>query len=895
MSRWRTFLFRLRETFRSRRHNAEMGAEMQHHLELRIERNIANGMSPEEARLAALRAFGGVEQIKERARDERGLRWLESFGQDLRYGLRQLRKTPGFTAIAVLTLGIGVGANTATFSLVEEVVLKSLPVKQPEELVFLGSTGQVRANHPHWIQGNGGLSPVLVRELQERGAPLVDLCAFGRLEQMNAVIDDSAEVVPTVHIVTGNYFSTLGLSAEIGRLLGPEDDRPGGMPTTVISFRYWQNRFRGDPTVLGKSIWLNSVPLTIVGVAPAGFGGVGQVGQPAEIFVPLALAPRLKPDTIGRYNLNQSSFWWLWPIARLHPNVTPAIVRAQLDPIFRQSVLADFPETISQPHQPHLSVRQGDHGLGVPDEQRHSLFILTGMVGLVLVVTCVNLANLLLARGAARRREIAVRLALGASRWRVVRQLLTESLLFLSIGCGLALLFAQWGKDLLLTQHPLGYLELAPSFDGRVFIFTVAVALVTGVLFGLAPAIRVTRFDVKSEFNGGSGSASAARNRFASGLLVAQVALSFVLLVGAGMFVRTLRNLEAVDVGFNRHQVLLFTVDSASDDSTKAEATYRRLNEGLATLPGVLASTFSSVPLLSHELEIHGGSLQGERGLGAGGRRDLGGAINGVGPDFFQTFQFRLLRGRGFEPRDFDGNAKVAVLNESMAQRNFPNGDAVGQITNYGEIVGVVQDAKYSDLRRPLEPTVYVAYHRRPSNRQAHFALRFSGNPEVIAGLVRARLHDFDRTLPMFDVRTQDEQIDRLLEPERLYAWLAGCFSGLALLLAGIGLYGLLSYAVLQRTREIGVRMALGALPRWVVRMILKESLVLVGIGMFVGIGGGIMAVRLIATQLYGVNTLDVPSYATAVLFLLVVGLIAAVLPARRAAKVDPIVALRYE
>ncbi|MBI4624048.1 MAG: ABC transporter permease [Verrucomicrobia bacterium] len=904
--------------FRQRTLERELDAELRFLFDQQIKDNLAAGMSPEEARRAAAIEFGGLEQVKETCRDERSGQWLETLLHDLRYAVRQLRKTPGFTSVVILSLALGIGANTAIFSLVNEVLLKSLPVKNPDELVVFRHSGRIMAYAPRWINGNGdhvvdsitkehrnnAFSPVVFARLQEKSTALSDVFAFSPMAQLNAVIDDMPEIVPLGQIVSGNYYAGLGVPALLGRTLTPADDQPAATAVAVISHRYWQRRFNREPAVVGKTIWLNTVPVTIVGVTPANFSGTLQVGEAPDFSVPLALAPRLRPERASYFERQQPSYWWLRIIGRLQRGATREQVRAQLEGAFQQVVLEAFPNT-DMP-LPGLRVEPGDQGL---DEARRtyrqSLLILTGLVGLVLTIACVNVTNLLLARAAARRKEIAVRLALGAGRGRVVRQLLTESLLLSLLGGGLGALFAWWGKDLLLALQPAALpstsgsaLVLDLAIDGRGLAFTIAVAIATGILFGLIPALRATRVDLNAEFQGGARTrGSVSRSRLAKSLMVAQVALSLVLLIGAGLFTRTLRNLQRVDAGFDRGQLLLFRLDAeaAGRDRMQTAALYREVRERVAALPGVRASTFSMYPLLASQKTGGGGSIFGYKN-GPGVAITIGGDITGVGPDFFKTIRIPVLLGREFDFRDTTRAAEVVVINQKLVRKVFGDENPIGKRTTFGEIVGVVADAHYDDLKNSVEPTAYVPFQQmRVLGGQGNFAVRTDVDSRAVLASVRGIVRQIDPKLPLFDVRTQEEQVARLLQQERLFAQLAGFFGLLALGLVCVGLYGLMSYAVLQRTGEIGIRVALGALPRSVQWMILRESLALVCVGVVVGVAGAWAASRLIAKMLYGLSPTDPVTYGGVALLLIAVALLACLLPARRASKVDPMVALRCE
>lgn len=895
-----------------------MAEEIGQHLEGLIDRNLAAGMSPAEARSAALRAFGGVEQLKEQCRDQRRFRWLEEGGQDVRHALRLLWKNPGFTVVAVLSLVIGIGTSTAVFTLCNEVLLKSLPVNRPQDLIVLRYRGKVCVVAPRWMEADGdrlaepatgqtatnAFSPAVFERLRARGSDLADLFAFAPLPQLTVLIDGQPDVVPLIQVVSGNYYAGLGVRPLLGRVLAPADDQPESAPAAVISFRCWQRRFAQDPAAVGKVVWLNNVPVAIVGITPPDFPGTLQVGESPDFSVPLAIASRLRPDKMGRFDPHQPSFWWLRIMGRLAPGVTQERLQARLGGRFQQAVLDAYPETRAQPEFPQLVVESGRQGLDEARRSyRQSLLILAGIAGIVLLIACVNVANLLLARTTARRREIAVRLALGASSGRIIRQLLTESLMLALLGAGFGALLEWWGKDLLLALRPVGVsaLVLDLHLDWRVLGLTTVVAVVAGLLFGLAPAVYATRLELKSEFQGAGCQRSAGCVAPAKALIVVQVALSLVLLVGAGLFTRTVQNLQAVDVGFNRTRLLLFQVDAigAGRNRDQVANLYRRLNERIAVLPGVRASTYSLQPLLGGQKIVGDGSLRGPTGIP--GQKGLGVSVdlNGVGPGFFTTFEMPILLGRAFTAREEMPGAEAVVINETLARTCFGDENVLGRRTNWGEIVGIVRDASYGDLKQPVAPTAYIPFlQAAPAiapDAKGNFAVRTLGDPMALLPSVRRAVRGIDPKLPLFDVRTQEADVDRLLQQERLFARLSRLFGAVALGLVCVGLYGLMSYSVLRRTAEIGIRLALGAVPGKVQRMILRESLGLVGAGLGIGLVIAAAITPQIAALLYGLSPYDPLTYGGVVLVLLTVGLVACWLPARRAAQIDAVTALRCE
>ncbi len=842
---------------------------------------------------------------------------------DLRLALRQLLKSPGFTAVAVLSLALGIGANTTIFSLVNEVLLKSLPVRDPEQLVLF-SWAASKHTGPRSINGWSSRDSKTGEQTStsfsrhtfdlfraEHAAPLADVFAFAPLDRANVIVDGQAEVVSTAQVVSGNYHEALGVPMVAGRALRPADDQPSAPPVVVISHSYWQRRFSGDPAAIGKTITINNVVAEIIGVTTARFPGTLQVGEVQDLTLPLSTYPLLEPeDTDAR----EPWSWWLRIMGRLAPGATFEQARLSLAGAHHASIKdtldRDNSDPAAQANEPpennvRLMAASGAQGLiEARREYSQSLGILSALAGLVLLVACANVANLLLARGAARQREIAVRLALGASRTRLLRQLLTESVLLGLIGGAAGVALAWWGRGVLLALQPLGTskLTLDLALDWRVLGLTTVVAVLTGIVFGVAPAWRATRLNINAEFSGGARTLGGARSRTARALMIAQVALSLVLLVGAGLFTQTLRNLQRVDAGFNRSHLLLFRVDAMAAGHKREELAplYQRLAERFAALPGVTALTFSDMPVLS------GGSWTTNVVLP--GKPEQPGhhqyaVMNGVNPTFFATYGVALVQGRTFTDRDDARAPKVAIVSQAFAREYFGNESPVGRRFSNGdpqdrndfEIVGVVRDIRSIRLNQEPKPSAFLPYPQLRNARSANFALRTAGDPGALVQSLETALREIDPSLPLSNVRTQEEQVGRMLAPERLFARLSGFFGGLALLLASIGLYGLLSYSVLRRTGEIGLRMALGALPKQVLGMILRESLLLVAIGAALGLTAAAGLSRLVSSHLYGLSATDPVVYLAVTALLLLVATVASLLPARRAASVNPTEALRSE
>jgi predicted permease len=854
---------------------------------------------------------------------------------DLGLAVRQLRKTPGFTATAVLSLGLGIGANTAIFSLVNDFLLRSLPVRHPEELVLFRLTEGVRGRLSRAGENNGSIDPATGRSsstsfsllifdrFRARHPALSEIFAFAPFNQVHVLVDGLPELAVSAQLASGRYHSGLGVPAILGRTFTEEDDRASATPVAVISYRYWGNRFGRDRSVLGKTIQINRVPTTIVGVTPPGFAGAMQAGDYVDVTVPLAHYLRFQPDRAARA---QPWYWWIRIMGRLAPGATAAQASASLEPIFqetaRESWLAGRRPRESAPgvmldgalgEIPDDSTLAADPGgQGENNTRRQyarSLRILMGLVSLVLAAACANVANLLLARGVGRRREIALRLALGATRSRIVRQLLAESLLLAFAGAALGAVLAWWSRDLLLALRPFGNTSVVLDLplDARVLGFTIASAAATALLFGLAPALRATRVELTTEFQGGTRSLVGSRSRLSQALMVVQIALSLVLLVSTGLFIRTLGNLGGVDAGFNRRGLILFGIDATSAGYTREQfaALQSRVQERLERLPGVRAATFSSVALLSRV-------RQNKRITVPGYAPPPGASMivntNGLAPNFFTAMELPLVLGRGFSGRDDAAAPRVAVVNQAFVRTYCAGENPVGRRIGIGpapsdqvEVVGVAADAKYTELRGATPATIYLpAFQRLDGN--ANFALRLAAarpgedggvDLGVVFPAIRAAVREIDPALPVLNLRTQDEQIDRLHSQELLFARLSGLFGVLALALASVGLYGLMSYAVLRRTAEIGLRMALGALPWHVLRMILRESLTLVCLGVAAGIAGACAASRVIAAMLFGLSPTDPVTYGASALILAAIALLASLLPARRASRVDPMIAFR--
>jgi len=861
--------------------------------------------------------------------------------QDLRYGFRMLLKQKGLTAVALLSLALGIGANTALFSIVDAMLLKMLPVKEPDRLVLfktiapqgfsVGSyNGSSNKDQQTGLINRTSFAFVTYQRLREQEGPMSDIFAFGNIG-LNVTADGQAEIA-NGQAVTGNYYAALGVQPAVGRVLNDEDDKAGAAPVAVLSHRYWQKRFGGDAAIVGKQMNLNNVPFTVVGVSAKGFDGTAGVGTSQDVSIPVAIEPQLYADKDRSY-MNGAGVWWLRIMGRLKPGVTPEQAQGQLENAFLQSVLehraarqaaakARGGNAISDldPKQyPRLIADPG--GQGEMYRRKYyapSLYLLLGVVGLVLLIACANVANLLLSRSAGRQNEIALRLALGASRRRLVRQLLTESVLLSLLGGLFGIIFAIWIKDGLIAVSDWGgrgMNTLEPSLDWRVLGFTLALSLLTGIVFGLAPAWRTTRIDLTPSLkDSGRGSSAVHRSLLSRGLVVVQVALSLLLLVGAGLFVRTLLNLQRVDPGFNTQNLLLFDVEPAligyKDD--KLRQIYGQIGERLEAVPGVQGVTFSRMPLLSQSSssssvflrEALNATPDSEGRIPPSGE----GYRHVVRENFLQAMGIPLLSGRTFGPQDDTTSSKVVVVNQTFANKFFPDQNAIGKRFTYDtkkpdelEIIGIARDAKYTSQRDEIPPTVYSSYRQERPQSGATFEVRTTGDPSATIASVRSVVREIEPNLPVMNVKSQVEQADETLRMERLFAKLLTLFALLAQQLAAIGLFGVLAYTVSQRTHEIGIRMALGADRGNVLRMIVKQGMILVVIGVVLGVVGAYILTKYLESwislskMLFGVKVTDPLTYGVIAVLLTFVALIACYIPARRATKVDPLVALRYE
>jgi predicted permease len=884
----------------------ELQDEMQLHLELRRQQQVEAGVPPDDAAAAAHRRFGNATLLRERGYNAWGWSWLEGLLQDILYGLRAMLHSPGITIVALLSLALGIGANTAIFSLMDAVMLRSLPVKDPGKLVLLG-TGEVWGGTNSF--GNTFLySYPFYRQMQQRNQVFSDTAAFLSMHNdVHGSVEGRKETEPMqVQLVSGTYFPTLGVQAMRGRMLTDEDDRiEGGNPLAVVSDAWWKRSLASDPQVLNKRLKIGSTIFSIVGVAPPEFFGT-KVGESPDIWIPLSMMREVPPG-YGSYTDNSAD--WLEIFGRLKPGVSAAEATTNVNLLFQQILLGFAGGSPSQKDlatlkQAHIELTSMARGLSsLRAEFSSPLKILMAIVGLVLLIACANIANLLLARSTARAREFAVRQALGAQRSRLVRQLLTESLMLAVTGGALGVVLAAGASRLLLRMVSTGaeVMPLNVSIDIRMLLFTMATTLATALLFGTIPAFRATRLELTTTLKDGRGTTgSRTRSPLARLLVISQVAFSLVLVVGAGLFLRSLVNLTRVDTGFNKENVLRLQTDASSagykSDEPRLQSLYRQIEARVAALPGIRAASFSTST-------FHEGTW-GTSVFTAGDHVEQikEAEHNIVGNRYFATMQIPLLAGRTFGPQDTRTSQKVAVISEGIARTLFPQGSPIGRRfgmedpknANDFEVIGVVKNVKFHSLQENDDTLDYLPAAQSDGYLN-DFEVRYSGDFGAIAAAVQRIIHDIDHNLPISRVTTLDEQVARSYTDQRVVAQLSTFFGLLAVFLSAIGIYGLMSYVVSRRTNEIGIRMALGAERMHVRWLVMREVLLLVAIGVAIGAPAALLSSKLVASMLFGLHGNDPSSLLTAVLVMLSIAALAGYPPARRASRIDPMVALRYE
>ena len=903
----------IRAMMHRRRLESEMEAELENHLEALTTDLIRAGHSPREAERRARIALGSAVMHKEEMRASLGLRWFDELFADLRFAWRILRKNPGFTAIAGVSLALAIGANTAIFSVAKVLLYDRLAIPHPDALKMLRWTGDDKVvAHSAWgdfddTPGGGMTASVfpypIYREMSLHPAGMQSLAGF-KEDGMNATVRGTARRV-SVAEVTGNYYQTLEVHPQLGRAIQPTDDAvPSAGDVAVISDGLWSREFGRSPAVLGQTITVNQSKLTIVGVNPPGFTGAKNVLESPDLFVPISLEPLLARHREKGSDLSNPDFWWVNVVGRVKPGVAESEAEQGLGVQFESAVRAlatvKAGDTI-----PRLQLANGSRGLHWADRMfRKPMLVLQGLTGLVLLLACANVANLLLARGSQRQREMSVRMALGAGRKRIARQLLTESLLLAALGgCG-GLLIGYLSRNVLpsLLVNSWEESSVRVPFDWTVFMCAAAIILVTGMLFGMAPAWFAARTEVSSSLKESAQTTTRHRRGTSGKALVGiQIALSTLLVVGAGLFLRTLTALDSQDFGFNTDHLVLFEISppGARYPAGKNVALHEELERRIAALPGIQHESPATNAYLADSISNSDFLLEGEK-FEKGNRQAED--FNEVGNDFFTTLGIKIIAGRGFTSEDTATSPKVAVINQALAKKRFPNVNPIGRMFRADRdkpdlirIVGICSDTYYYTLREGPPPQFFLPYVQQPDIYPMTYQLRTTLSTAALAPMLRSTVQSIDRDLPVTDLRTQREQINATLQIERALAALASGFGALALALACVGVYGIMAYSVAQRTNEIGIRLALGAHPRQVRGMIVRESIWLALAGILAGVLGVLGCARLVRSMLYGVTPNDPFTIAAGMALLLAVALAATWIPARRAAGVQPMQALRHE
>jgi len=902
----------------------EMSRQVQEELAFHVESYAAElerrGVPHDEALRRARAELGSVAARREDCRRAWGARWLDELRGDLRYALRMLAKSPGFALIAIGSLALGIGVNTVIFTAAQHMLLDRLTVPHPEQLRLLGwsqptNNGAVVQIWGWWddradqTSVSTSFSYPVYEQLRRQNRSMEELLAFKPLGGQTLTVNGKPEALDA-EMVSGNYFSALDVRPELGRAIDEADDgAPGSGPVAVISDGYWTTHFGRNADVIGKTLLVNTVPLTIVGVAPKGFTGASSAQGTPVVFFPMSMQPQVSPSPFNAARnpslLTNTEHWWVLVMARAKAGMPDRTAAAELSVTLDAAVRATMP--VNGKTIPRLLLKDGSRGQNPSaEEMAKPLTVLMGLAGFVLLLACANLANLLLARASARQREMSVRMAMGAGRWRVVRQMLTESLMLSLLGgaAGLTLAYAvRNGIPRLLSNAWLPP-AFSARFDWRILGFAIGISVLTGLVFGLAPAWAATRVEVSSGLKDSAQTTTHRRRGLAGKALVAlQVALSMVLVVVAGLFTRTLMELGHVNLGFRPDNLLLFTIVPPQARYPDAATTplYRQLEEKLASVPGVERETLLEEPLISGNADTNTFVPEGAPRKKDGDNPSV--LMNNVGAGFFQTFGIPIVAGRGFDATDTETSRKVAVINAALAKKYFPNVNPIGRTFVEGyhepvqmEIVGVCGDTKYYDLRNQAEPIFYLPYRQRQHGiSQATFVLKTRMDRAVLMEAVRKAVASVDGNLPLMNVRTQDEQIAAKMRPERIFADLTVGFGVLALVLAAIGIYGMLAYTVSRRTSEIGIRMALGARPAMVLGMVLREATWIASIGLVAGTAAALGLGKLVASLLYGLRWWDPATLAGSGALLALVALGASWIPARRAAGVDPMTALRHE
>ncbi len=880
---------RVRGSFGRRAFEREVDREIEEHLALLAERFVRQGMTAEKARFAARKQFGGMTQMKNELRERSRFRLFEVILQDSGYVWRQFRRAPLFAFAAILTLALGIGANSAIFTLVDQLILRLLPVRDPQQIVRLAGQG----NHYGSNMGHNVLSYTMYQTLRDQNSVFSQMMCR-RAVWFTANVGSESEVL-SGELVSGNYFPLLGVKAGAGRVFDASDDlHPNANPVAVLSYGYWRSRFAGRSEVIGRRILINNYPLTIVGVAQPGFEGL-EPGLPTQFFVPVMMTGKLFPhDDFG--NMFDQRLRWVNVYGRLKAGMTLRNAQAGLQPLFHQILQAELsgagfahatPYDRQQFLKMWLEVMPGGQGDSVLRRQyQQPLFLLMGVAGLVLLIACANLASLLAAKAATRQREIAIRVAIGSSRARLIQQLLTESL-WLAIAGGAAGVFVAIamvrGLLAFLPENPTGYaISAFPS--ATVLWFAFGASLFTGILFGLTPALQAAHSDITGVLKAQAASVTGGGTTvlFRKVLVAVQIALSLILLIGASLFIRSLATLRALNPGFQTHNVLQFEVglDSIGYDAARAHAFYRQLESRLRGLPSVRTAAVAGNPVLDRSEWKNLITVAGHVNIPG---EDISAYMNEASPGYFETLGIHLLAGRGFRESDTEKTPKVVVVNESFARHYFGEGSALGRRIGRGadpgtrtdlEIVGVVNDTDYEDLKQKAPRQVFLcAAQRNEFNTTVY--LSFKGDAQSVFASARRLVHEMEPRAPILEMKTMDRQLEESLVTERMITSLSTGFSLLATALSILGLYGVMAYMITQRAREIGIRMALGALPGGVIWLVMREAVVLVALGVLAALPLALALGRFVRSELYGVQPADPLSIAGSVFLLGAVAMLA--------------------
>ncbi|AXC10117.1 ABC transporter, permease protein [Acidisarcina polymorpha] len=897
-----------KNAFRRKQLDRDLDEELEAYMKLVEAEKLQEGMAPEEAYAYARRQTGGTDHVVQNVRDVRTGAWIERFVQDVRYGIRSLANNPTFSLVAVGTLALGIGANTAMFSLLDQVVLRLLPVRDPKQLVIVKEAG----NHYGNSYGPNTMSWPMFEDLRDNNN--VFSAMFCRFPTHVTIGYSDQTVQISAELVSSTYFQTLGVEAVLGRTISHDDDSiPDSAPVVVLSYSFWQSYFNGDRNMIGRTIALNGQAMTVIGVAQPGFDGV-EMGEPAKIFVPIMMKTEMTPHSDGLKD-RRRRLSWVTTYGRLRPGMNTEQAQASLQPLLHSILEMEVqqPEFIrsatAADREPFLRNRiellpGSDNDLR--EYMSRPLWVLLALTAAVLLLACANLANLLLARATTREKEFAVRLAIGAGRARIVRQLLVESLLLSGSGAVVGLMLAYAADRILLRIYlpadAASEFAVSPIPDGRMLAFTLGAMLLTSLVFGLLPAMRASRTEITLALKDRSGAASTGGMSLRRLLVSIQMALSLLLLVGAGLFVRTLRNLEDVGPGFPTDHLLTFTTAPTLSGYSFADTKsyYDRLKVDLEAMPGVTSIAFSTMPVLrgyAWQNAIVGKDFEGTP-------IEQQPVLSQVDPNYFATLGIPVIAGRAFSAQDV-APTDYAVVNESFAREYFPGRNPLGQrfglvsdsesVPPKTEVIGVIPDRKYRDLKETPPPQAYFPYLAVSNVRGMTVYVRTQGDPRQFEDALRERMHRFDPHVPAVDLQTVNEQIGFSLRTERLVASLSAVFGCFAMVLAVIGLYGVMAYTVLRRTREIGIRIALGALRSNVIAMIMCDVLLLIGSGLAAGVTLALVLVNLIRSQLYGLNARDPLTFISSAIILALAAGFAGFIPAVRASGVDPTIALRQE